>query len=361
MSETSQNGELDDSRVEGYKRLPSRGELKENYGLSVETVAKIKAHRAEIRNILCKESSKFLLVVGPCSVDDVGEALRYSDYLVDLEKIFGSRIKFCMRCCLEKPRTGPEWLGMLYDPDLSGKHDVIKGLNVSLRLTNALAGKVALATEFVDPRLAALTAHNFSYAWTGARNCQSGPNRGLASAGSMSTGFKNTVDGDVTVAVNAVLTARKPQSFLGSDPEGFEAEVLTKGNPYTGVILRGGKSGPNYDRKTVDSIASALPGVAVGVDCSHGNTNKDYRLQGTVLLDVAKQFVESGLVRIALLESYNVEGKQDFPKSGYVHLRKLGQSITDSCIGPEETADLCHRVFEMLAPVEYGQAPWQVQ
>ncbi|MDD5068237.1 MAG: 3-deoxy-7-phosphoheptulonate synthase [Candidatus Pacebacteria bacterium] len=358
---TSSSGDerLDDCRIAGYTRLLSRNELAEKFAAPTHVEEAIRRHRQKIKQIVHKQGSIFLVILGPCSIDDPETAFEYSDFVLRLTEEYGSRIMFCMRTYLEKPRSEGGWEGYITDPFLTGEYDYVNGIPMSLDLLLKLSAKLPLAGEFVSPTVANLVAHHYSYGCIGARTVQAPDSRALASGMSMPMGMKNTTDGSLKHAITAVRSARKPHALLAANPEGHDSQVRTLGNSDAHVILRGGDGGPNSHAGNVALVSEALPDVAVAIDGSHGNSNKDCKKQGAIFLDAGRQFAEHGLVRIAMLESYIHEGKQNFPSPETVQTRKRGLSVTDACIGQSETYDLCGQLFEILKPVSNGWAPWQ--
>jgi 3-deoxy-7-phosphoheptulonate synthase len=249
-----------------------------------------------------------------------------------------------MRVYFEKPRTTVGWKGLINDPHLDGSYDINTGLRRARDLLLHLAGLgLPAATELLDPVVPQYTADLISWSAIGARTTESQTHREMASGLSMPIGFKNGTDGSAMTAINAMEAAAKPHHFLGIDREGHAAIVSTTGNPDGHLVLRGGKGGTNYHAEAVEAAAALLTRdglpARLMVDCSHGNSNKDYRRQGEVLRQVAEQ-VRGGSIHVmgVMLESHLVEGNQKIPSD----LSELtyGQSITDACIDLPTTLGL---------------------
>ena len=297
--------------------------------------------RREIHNIIFGDDPRLLVVVGPCSIHDVEAGLEYARRLAELSKKLSDRMYLVMRVYFEKPRTTVGWKGLIMDPDLNGSNDIPKGLSMARRILRAVIDLgLPTATELLDPVTPQYIADLVCWSAIGARTSESQTHRQMASGLSMPLGFKNTTSGDVLPAVNAIRAARQPQTFLGISFQGLASSITTRGNPSCHVILRGGEAGPNYSADHVESARALLEKhklpQAVMIDCSHANCTKDPARMSGVFLDVVDQ-VKAGNKHIigAMLESNIVPGTQAFPQP----LDKLtwGQSITDPCIGWEET------------------------
>lgn len=248
-----------------------------------------------------------------------------------------------MRVYFEKPRTTVGWKGLINDPDLDESFKINKGLHQARSLLLNLAEMgVPSGCELLDTIMPQFFSDLISWAAIGARTTESQIHRELASGISAPIGFKNGTDGNVQIAVDAIRAAKCPHHFLSVTKQGVSAIVETKGNPDTHIILRGGQTGPNYDEQSVGDIYSQLADAGVNarliVDCSHGNSQKDFTRQKTVAADVAKQY-RAGSTQIfgVMIESNLVEGSQKIgPKDELV----FGQSITDACIGWTETEEM---------------------
>jgi 3-deoxy-7-phosphoheptulonate synthase len=249
-----------------------------------------------------------------------------------------------MRVYFEKPRTTVGWKGMINDPHLDGSYDINTGLRRARGLLLHIAELgLPAATELLDPVVPQYIADLISWTAIGARTTESQTHREMASGLSMPIGFKNGTDGSATTAINAMEAAARPHHFLGISQQGHAAIVSTTGNPDGHLVLRGGKGGPNYQREAVETAAAQLAKEGLParllVDCSHGNSNKDYRRQADVLRDVAAQVV-AGSVHVmgVMVESHLVAGNQKLPSD--LSQLTYGQSITDACLDLATTLEL---------------------
>jgi 3-deoxy-7-phosphoheptulonate synthase len=311
-----------------------------------ETVA---AAREEVCRIIRGEDRRMLVVLGPCSIHDVGAANEYADYLVNERRRLGDRLLILMRVYFEKPRTSLGWKGLINDPHLDGSYDMETGLRMGRSLLRDLAERgVPAASEVLDPISPQYLAELISWAAIGARTIESQTHREMASGLSMPIGLKNGTDGTLQTAVNAMKSAREPHHFLGVDPEGRVAIIDTTGNRDTHLVLRGGLAGPNYEEAHVRAAADQLASMGlcprVMVDCSHDNSSKDYTRQPEVARALAAQLAAGAPILGAMIESNLVAGKQAFPPADGQSLR-YGQSITDGCVDLTTTS----RMLEELA------------
>ncbi|KPM45260.1 Phospho-2-dehydro-3-deoxyheptonate aldolase, tyrosine-inhibited [Neonectria ditissima] len=307
---------------------------------SIETVSR---GRREVEAIINGTDDRLLVIVGPCSIHDPGTALEYAQRLRSLFYRYRDSLCIVMRAYLEKPRTTVGWKGLVNDPDIDQSFRINKGLRVSRGLFDELTSMgVPLATEILDTISPQFLADFISVGAIGARTTESQLHRELASGLSFPIGFKNGTNGDLGVAMDAVRAAASEHHFMGITKQGLAAITHTRGNEYCFLILRGGKSGTNYDRLSVRGAVEALEkgGLqpAIMVDCSHGNSNKDHRNQPIVAEAVAEQLRngEKALVGV-MIESNIHAGNQQVPSEGPGALRK-GVSITDACIDWDSTA-----------------------
>jgi 3-deoxy-7-phosphoheptulonate synthase len=317
---------------------------------SNETVVR---SRELITRILQRQSAKFLVVVGPCSIHDPRGALEYAGKLKALGQELSDRLCLVMRVYFEKPRTNIGWKGLINDPHLDGSYDIEAGLKSARELLIEITGSgLPTATEFLDPVTPQYIADLISWAAIGARTTESQTHREMASGLSMPVGFKNGTDGGLQIALDAMRAAGTPHSFLGIDQDGATSIIRTTGNPVGHVVLRGGRLCTNYDfdslRKAEAQLAEAgLPSVLM-VDCSHANSGKEHARQEDVWRSVIEQRVAGNCVLIgAMLESYLHEGSQPFPQKP-ADLR-YGVSITDSCLGWEATERILRHGHAALA------------
>ena len=312
--------------------------------LSDRAAETVRSTSQRIQRLLRGEDPRLLVIVGPCSVHDVAAAEEYADALAQLRHRHQERLEVVMRVYFEKPRTTVGWKGLINDPHLDGSYDINTGLRRARTLLLHLAERgLPAATELLDPVVPQYIADLISWTAIGARTTESQTHREMASGLSMPIGFKNGTDGSASTAINAMEAAAKPHHFLGISQQGHAAIVSTTGNPDGHLVLRGGKGGPNYNPEAVGAAAAQLAAEGLParlmVDCSHGNSNKDYRRQGEVLRQVAEQVAGGSLhVMGVMLESHLVEGSQKIPAD--LSQLTYGQSITDACIALDTTLAL---------------------
>ncbi len=318
--------------------------LKQELEASPAILNTVLSARQTIRDILTGKDPRLLVVIGPCSIHDPVAALEYATRLASLRQELEQKLFILMRVYFEKPRTTVGWKGLIYDPHMDGSADIACGLRVARRMLlkiNALG--LPTATEMLDPIVPQYTADLVSWVAIGARTTESQTHRQMASGLSMPIGFKNRTDGNVQVAVDAMEAARHPHSFLGIDEDGHIAIVRTNGNDCGHLILRGAKSGPNYDTGAIqDACARMTTGglhPTLMVDCSHGNADKKFTAQEMVWNSVLAQRLAGNSAIIGMLVESNLgEGSQPIPKD--LGDLRYGVSVTDECIGWETTERL---------------------
>jgi 3-deoxy-7-phosphoheptulonate synthase len=334
----------DDLRIRDIRPLIPPAILLEEIPVSARAADVVSDARSSISSVIAGKDRRLVIIVGPCSIHDTTAALEYAERLKVLADRFQDELIVVMRSYFEKPRTSVGWKGLINDPDLDESFHINKGLRLARQLllhVNDLG--LPTASEFLDTQIPQHIADLTSWVAIGARTTESQIHRELASGLSMPVGFKNSTDGSLQIAVDALLTARSQHWFPSVTKQGVAAIFQTSGNETCHVILRGGtRTGPNYDADQIAKIcarlaAKGLPEIVM-VDCSHGNSSKDHRKQGDVAAAICAQ-VAAGSRRIfgAMLESHLVEGRQD-----YVAGRPsvYGQSITDACISIEQTEPL---------------------
>jgi len=313
--------------------------------------------RERIKAILHAGDTRQLVIVGPCSVHDVEAAKEYATAIAEAHRRHREDLEVVMRVYFEKPRTTVGWKGLINDPHLDGSYDINTGLRRARGLLLHLAELgLPAATELLDPVVPQYIADLISWTAIGARTTESQTHREMASGLSMPIGFKNGTDGSASTAINAMEAAAKPHHFLGISQHGNAAIVSTTGNPDGHLVLRGGKGGPNYGPEAVAAAAAQLAAEGLParlmVDCSHGNSNKDYRRQSEVAAQVAEQLRQgSRHVMGVMIESHLVAGNQKIPAD----LAQLtyGQSITDACIDLASTRSV---LAELAAAVAESQS-----
>src|SRR6202034_4302810 len=323
---------LTDTRIEGYQPLLSPAALLYELPLSEAGGQLVERTRGEVSAVLDGADGRLLVITGPCSVHDPGAALDYAGRLAALRARFADELLIVMRVYFERPRTVTGWKGLINDPAMDGSYDVHRGLRTARRLLlDILSAGLPVGCEWLDPITPQYIADTVTWGAIGARTTESQVHRQLASGLSMPVGFKNGTDGDVQVAVDACRASATSHTFFGVTEAGAAAVVTTTGNTDTHVILRGGRSGPNYSSshvtKALDLITAAGLPRRIMVDASHGNSGKDYRRQTAVAEALAEQIAggEAGLGRV-MLASFLVAGRQD---PGDPATLTYGQSVTD--------------------------------
>jgi len=343
--------ETNDLNVVGMRKLLSPRALKALVPLTVEQATLVATARQTIAAILGGQDRRVVGIVGPCSIHDRASALEYAQRLSDLSREVSDRIYLVMRVYFEKPRTNVGWRGFLVDPRLDGTHDIEAGLKEARSLLAAITDLgVPCATEVLDPIVPQYLADLVSWAAIGARTTESQTHRDITTGLSMPVGFKNGTDGSLDIAVNALAASREAKSFIGIDQDGQTCVVSTRGNPWGHVILRGGKSGPNYGPEALDAAERAL-GVqglsdALMVDCSHSNSSKDPDRQPEVLRVIGQEIAQGRTsLRGFMLESHLFGGSQPVgPLAGL----KYGVSVTDGCLSWEETEKALRRLYDVI-------------
>jgi 3-deoxy-7-phosphoheptulonate synthase len=317
----------------------------------------VREARERIKAILRGDDPRLLVIVGPCSVHDVAAAKEYANAIAAEHARYRDQLEVVMRVYFEKPRTTVGWKGLINDPHLDGSYDINTGLRVARGLLLHLAEMgLPAATELLDPVVPQYIADLISWTAIGARTTESQTHREMASGLSMPIGFKNSTDGSAATAINAMEAAARSHHFLGINQDGHAAIVTTTGNPDGHLVLRGGKQGTNYHSEAIEAAAAALAKdglpARVMVDCSHGNSNKDYRRQSAVAGQVAEQLrAGSRHVMGVMIESHLVAGNQKIPAD--LSQLTYGQSITDACIDLASTREL---LAELAAAVAEGNS-----
>ena len=342
-----------DLHVKGIVRLLTPRELKAQTPTPDAVNAMVAQSRERVIRILRREDPRLLVVIGPCSIHDEKGALEYAARLNTLRQEFADHLEIVMRVYFEKPRTTIGWKGLINDPHLDGSQDIETGLKIARKLLLDITGMgLPAATEFLDPIVPQYIADLITWAAIGARTTESQTHREMASGLSMPVGLKNSTDGSLQVAIDAMGAARHPHSFLGIDQDGVTSIVRTAGNPDAHVVLRGGRAQTNYDARSIRAAegklkSEGLPQVLM-VDCSHANSEKQHARQEDVWRSVIQQRVDGTSSLIGLMVESNLnEGNQPISKNR-ADLR-YGVSITDSCIGWETTERMLRWGYETLA------------
>ena len=308
--------------------------------------------RRAVEKVLGGEDPRLLAVVGPCSIHDLDAAREYAGRLKALADRMADRLLVVMRVYFEKPRTTVGWKGLINDPHIDDSFDVATGLRLARGLLIEVARRgLFSATEFLEPITPQYIADTIVLGAIGARTTESPTHRQMASGLSMPVGFKNSTDGSLQAAVDAMQSARAPHSFLGIDNEGGTAVVSTTGNPWGVLMLRGGRSGSNYSAEVMHDArtrleAAGLPARII-VDCSHANSGKDPRRQSVVWRDVLEQRLAGDRSIVGMMLESNIHpGSQ--PATSDRSTLQYGVSITDACIGWDETEELLREAHTRL-------------
>jgi 3-deoxy-7-phosphoheptulonate synthase len=336
----------DDLRIVKTHPLLAPAILAEEIPLTEAASGKVYESRRAIEAILDGKDARLLVIVGPCSIHDTRAALEYASKLRPIADALADALLIVMRVYFEKPRTVVGWKGLINDPDLDESYHINKGLRLARQLlADILDLGVAAGTEFLDTTFGQFYTDLISWGAIGARTAESQIHRELASGLSMPVGIKNRTDGNVQVAVDAIQAARSRHLFPSLTKEGAPAILETTGNPYAHLVLRGGsETGPNFDVVSIEAAVRLLRAAhlaeIVMVDCSHGNSGKDAARQIDVA-DAIMKNLRTSPVRALMIESHLVAGRQNSPVT-------YGQSITDACLGFEETKALLYRLADAV-------------
>jgi 3-deoxy-7-phosphoheptulonate synthase len=354
---------LNDIHVTGEEVLVTPAQLKKQLPISGHALNAIAESRRSIARIIHHGDPRLLVICGPCSIHDVNAAREYAQKLNALRHELSDTLYIVMRVYFEKPRTTVGWKGLINDPHLDGSFDIDNGLRLARELLIDFAEmELPMGTEALDPISPQYLGELFSWSAIGARTTESQTHREMASGLSMPVGFKNSTNGELSTAIDALKAAAMPHSFMGINRHGQVSVIRTEGNPCGHIILRGGKTN-NYDSVCVadaeESIQAAGLEGSLMVDCSHSNSNKDFSRQPLVARDVANQIVDGNRSIIGImLESHLNEGNQ--PSTLARDEMQYGISITDACINWETTEsllrDLAARLKQPLAD-RYSKQP----
>ena len=343
----------DDVRIAGVVEVQSPEKLFESYPLSASAAKTVFEARQASHKILHGEDDRLIIVVGPCSVHDTKAATEYAERLSVLREELGEQLHIIMRVYFEKPRTSVGWKGLINDPDLTGTFNINKGLSVARELLLNLAEKgMPAATEYLDIISPQYIADLISWGAIGARTTESQVHRELSSGISCPIGFKNGTYGNLDVAINAIKSASHPHNFLSVTKKGQSAIFTTTGNNDCHVVLRGGSLRANYDeisvKDTIDQLNNVGLPATLMIDCSHANSGKDFRNQPKVASSIAGQ-IAGGTHEISgvMIESHLNEGAQAGDGKTQDELT-YGQSITDACIGWEDTESVLRELAEAV-------------
>lgn len=339
-------------KVSGITPIIAPDDLRQVFPMTDASRELVSNSREQLKDIIHRRDRRLMVVVGPCSIHDPNAALEYAKRLRVLAREVEDQLFLVMRVYFEKPRTTIGWKGLINDPDMNGSHHISKGLGIARGLLCQLTSLgVPVANEMLDPITPEYVADLISWGAIGARTTESQTHRELASGLSFPIGFKNGTDGNLQIALDAMTAAQSPHSFLGINNEGKASIIRTTGNPDVHIVLRGGSRKPNYFpddiRQTEASLEKAGQAPSIMVDCSHGNSSKDFRRQPEVLNEVIEQVVAGNQTISGLMIESNLnEGNQKISadKSALAY----GVSITDACIGWECTEEILRQAHRRL-------------
>nr|WP_285315868.1 3-deoxy-7-phosphoheptulonate synthase [Providencia rettgeri] len=345
---------LNNVNIQDEQVLITPESLKEKYPLSNSSLHAIATSRQVIADIIHQRDPRLLVVCGPCSIHDVDAAIEYGERLKVLAEELSDSLYIVMRVYFEKPRTTVGWKGLISDPFMDGSFEMEKGLHIARDLlTNLVNMGLPLATEALDPNNPQYLGDLFSWSAIGARTTESQTHREMASGLSMPVGFKNGTDGSLSTAINALKAAAMPHRFMGINQSGQVCLLHTKGNSNGHVILRGGKM-PNYNAEDIAACEAEMKKAGLApslmVDCSHGNSNKDYRRQPLVVDSIIEQIINGNeSITGIMLESHINEGNQTSEQAR--DAMKYGVSVTDACINWQTTETVLRNLHQALLPV----------
>jgi 3-deoxy-7-phosphoheptulonate synthase len=348
------NTETSNVNISSERVIPTPKQLKMAFPLTSAAENTVVKARASLQEILKGTDPRIMIIVGPCSIHNSDLALEYAHRLSELDKKVNHSLLIVMRTYFEKPRTSVGWKGFINDPFLNDSFQIEEGLSAARKLLLQISELgVPVGTEALDPVVPQYLDDLISWTAIGARTTESQTHREMASGLSTPVGFKNGTNGSIDVAINALKSVSAGHHFLGINQEGLCTVMKTKGNQFAHLVLRGGDNGPNYDSVHVAQSEHLLKKAGIAprlmIDCSHGNSMKDHTLQSAVLHDCVHQIIDGNCSIIgAMLESHLHEGNQSIPKD--LTLLKHGISVTDACIGWEETEKILCELSEKIHP-----------
>ncbi len=342
---------INNTRIKSFIKVPSPNEVFEKLRITEKASETVYNTRGIVQDIIDGADKRKLVITGPCSIHDYDEALEYAKFIKNISDRVADKLVLIMRTYFEKPRTTIGWKGLVYDPYLDSSYDLNKGINISRKLLIDINGMgVPAATEVLGPIVIQYYSDLISWCAIGARTTESQTHRELASGLSMPVGFKNGTQGNLDVAINAIKSCLSSHYFMGMDQLGNVSIVKTSGNKYGHIILRGGENNTNFSSKDIRYAGECCKEHNIKpriiVDCSHANSYKNHRLQSDVWENVWGQINDGDKNIVGLmLESNLKEGNQKISSS-----LKYGVSVTDSCIGLEETEELIMGPYNSYHP-----------
>lgn len=338
-------------KIKSITPIIAPADLRQVFPISAAGSEFVSSSRDQIKNILHGTDPRLMVVVGPCSIHDPKSTLDYAERLARLARQVSDQLFLIMRVYFEKPRTTVGWKGLINDPDMDGTHLISKGLGIARGLLCKMTElELPVATEMLDPITPEYLADMLCWGAIGARTTESQTHRELASGLSFPIGFKNGTDGNLQIAIDAMIAALHPHSFLGINREGLTSIIQTTGNPDVQIVLRGGKK-PNFHpediKKTEEMLGKFNLFPTIMVDCSHGNSEKNHEKQPSVLEKVIDQIVAGNrTISGVMIESFIEGGNQPIPKD--LSQLRYGVSITDKCIDWETTERILREAHARL-------------
>jgi 3-deoxy-7-phosphoheptulonate synthase len=348
------DSQIHNTNITSEAVIASPNDLSKKLPITQKGRRNILAGREVVSDILSRKDSRLIVIVGPCSIHNLEAAKEYAHKLKNLSEELKESLYIVMRVYFEKPRTTIGWKGLISDPDMDNSLDVDKGLYQSRQFLTWLADLgMPAATEALNPITPQYLADLISWCAIGARTTESQTHREMSSGLSMTVGFKNGTDGNLKMAVNAIKACSSPQSFLGINDKGQISLFKAKGNKSSHIILRGGIK-PNYHSEDIERCEKLLQQndlpERIMVDCSHDNSNQDYRLQGNVVEEISVQIVAGNKSIFGImLESNLFSGNQKILDNQ--NEMKYGVSVTDGCIDWEETQSVLRRLAEKISNI----------
>lgn len=342
---------IENINIEAEERIITPEYLKSLYPLTEKCIETVSRGQSTIKNILTGNDPRILMVVGPCSIHDVKAAKEYALKLKQLSNNVSDVLYIAMRVYFEKPRTTTGWQGFINDPLLDNSNQLEHGLKCSRELLTFIAeAGLPAAGEALDIVTPQYIQDLISWTAIGARTTESQSHRNMASGLSSTVGFKNGTDGNIDIAINALTAVKSGHNFVSINPQGQVSLIKTKGNPFSHIILRGGKH-PNYKEECIAQACEKLSAEGfiprIMVDCSHANSGKKADNQKTVLQHIGEQ-IKNGNNSIfgVMIESNLFPGSQPIPENK-THL-KYGVSVTDACLGWEDTSDAIFKFYNQI-------------
>ncbi|MGM0432599.1 MAG: 3-deoxy-7-phosphoheptulonate synthase [Spirochaetota bacterium] len=343
---------ISDIRIQSITPLISPRDLRNRLAVEPELERQILQWRESVNRIVSREDKRIIGIVGPCSIHDKDAALDYAKKLAVLADSVKDKMVLVMRTYFEKPRTVLGWRGLILDPHLDGTYDIAHGLELAREILLEISRLgVPVGCEMLDPIVPQYIDDIVCWAAIGARTAESQTHRNLASGLSVPVGFKNSTSGNLNTAINAIKSAANPASFIGIDKHGNSSILRTTGNDKGHLILRGGAGAPNYYEEEVEGAQQSMRKMGLNptvmIDCSHANSRKKYDRQKRVLRAVIDQILYGNTdICGFMLESSLYGGRQDIGDS--LSELQYGVSITDACIGWEETERIILKAYETL-------------